>query len=567
MKNLLKSVVLMVITLFVIFTACGGGGSDSGGGDDGTPAGTFTKVLHQISTGSWGGHFSSVISTFRVQHLYTSAMINGSGNITAIAFKANASTTSQINCSNVTIKMGHTSLSALTTTYADNAEQGKGSLMTVLNDKQVVIPVVNAGDYFEIKLDKPFCYNGADNLVIDFIRAGTCDGNVPLQYDNTLPPNQALLNANITSPTGSLDSSVNMKLTFEGGDNKIDYITSYNGNNAPLSTISGYNKVQMLYYADSISGSGLITGIALQINTLTTEQTYTYTMKLGHSTMTNMSTTWANNFNAGSPVTVANSVSFTVPEGVPAGDFIWLPIPDGSFTYNGTDNLVIELVIESASGGVSLATHPTANVNRLYGNPANSYADFSNLYTHQIELRFYGGTTDVITDGTQSTNNIFPVAAAGRLSLYRATEIGTSGTITSIFCRLNGSTTSVRNYSNYKVIIGHSDLNALQADPASGNYVSRTEALSGSFSVDAGLMTGDWIEIPLTVPFAYDGKSNLAVWLGTTAASGAASITACKMSSVDDTRYYTHTGVGKPGDSALTTLTNNKLDMKFTIVK
>ena len=173
----------------IMLTTCDDGGGSGGGG---TAAGTFTRIADLDSAGSYGGHFSTISATTHIQHLYTASQINGSGYITAIAFRSNEATTAKIHASGVTVKMGHTGLSALTNTFADNAEQGKGSLVTVLENKAITVPVLAAGDYVTIRLATPFYYNGADNLVVDYIRDGTCDGSFYVSCDNGATANGSL---------------------------------------------------------------------------------------------------------------------------------------------------------------------------------------------------------------------------------------------------------------------------------------------------------------------------------------------------------------------------------------
>lgn len=90
-----------------------------------------------------------------------------------MAFRSNSITTG-LTCPDVTIRMGQTSLTSLTTTFANNVEQGKGPLATVLQNKQVAIPALGVGDYIKLTLDTPFYFNGVDNLVVEFIRIGAC---------------------------------------------------------------------------------------------------------------------------------------------------------------------------------------------------------------------------------------------------------------------------------------------------------------------------------------------------------------------------------------------------------
>jgi len=148
------------------------------------------------------------------------------------------------------------------------------------------------------------------------------------------------------------------------------------------------------------------------------------------------------------------------------------------------------------------------------------------------------------------------------LGLYRAAELGTAGLITSVGCRMWDASSTEAGYANYQVIIGHSNVDALVAASAS-DFISQTVARSGTVLVPPGLAAGDWVEVPLTTPFAYDGKRNLAIWMGTTGAPAAAGAHNCLLSS-SAARYPNQIASGPPGAATVTPI-NFKLDMKLNI--
>ncbi len=529
MKNIFKSFAEMSITLAIILTACGGGGSSSGetsgGGSNVTPAGTFTKevaltAFTTANTGIFGDN------SFRHYHrLYKSENIAGSGYIKSIYFRRDATSSTAVTCSHLTIKMVHTSIGDLGgfgTNLNDNFGD-KGSAETVLNDTTITIPGGNSGDYFEIPLTTQFNYNGADNLIIDLTRTAACS---PQGVDVIVGRETSTYVANAYSQSSSTPDTVavtdrnvlHTKFVFAGGDNKVDFLAiGYGSQMQPFDTNIGSQKVQMLYNKDSIAGSGLITGIGLQVSADTTEQTYTYTMKLGHSTKTNLDTTWTNNFDVGSPVTVANALQFRIPAGIPAGEIIWLPIPDGAFSYNGINNFVIEIAIGDdslATGNISLATHPTTNINRIYGSPANSTATSSNSYTHQIALRFYGGQVTVLREGLEgNSSQILGSDTAGQSQkLYESYLLGTSGIITNLYIRLADTAPATASLTNYKLYMGHTvktEFNIL--DTYASNMDEDALVFSGTLTIPPGLKQGDWVKISLTSPFSYNSAENLSI--------------------------------------------------------
>ncbi|HEY8370068.1 MAG TPA: hypothetical protein VIM86_12225 [Thermodesulfobacteriota bacterium] len=58
--------------------------------------------------------------------------------------------------------------------------------------------------------------------------------------------------------------------------------------------------------------------------------------------------------------------------------------------------------------------------------------------------------------------------------------------------------------------MGHTTATALDTEFAA-NMVDATLVFSGSVTVPGGLRRGDWIEVPLSTPFRYNGKDNLVV--------------------------------------------------------
>jgi hypothetical protein len=509
-KNKLYLFIILISALALIIPACSGdssnGGGGGGGGGGGLPDGIFIKTAQLDSNTVWDGHFDSSITDLRVQHLYFADWIGGSGYITAIAFKSNTTTAAEITCPDLTLKMGHTSFSALTNMFAMNVEQGKGSVETVLTNAQVVVPVVSAGDYFEIQLDTPFYYNGVDNLVVEFIRTGVCDGTISLLSDNTVS-NCALWSDNLASATGTLERPLNMEFYFEGGENTMNY-GGASGNYWPFS--SDLPRTQNLYLASEINGSGPITGIAFQAGSTTSTETYTATVKLAHSTQTSLSTIWAFNY-AGSPKTVANEVTFTIPAGIPAGEYFWVPLPDGTFTYDGTRNLLVEVDISAGSGVTNLRCSDIADRRTpgYHSDGVNAKGGGVDDVLPHIKLRFNGGTMDVITveDGVWTV----PFSSVDNNKtqiLFGAQQFGTGGPVTGISFRL--WLDSVASYYPLAtVVLGHNANTAL-SPIFDLNMADPTTVFTGTIIVPGGLKAGDWVNIPVS-GFTYYPAWNLVI--------------------------------------------------------
>ena len=180
----------------------------------------------------------------------------------------------------------------------------------------------------------------------------------------------------------------NMQFLFSGGDDAVEY-GGAGSSDLPFGSL---HRTQMLYLASEINGAGPITGIALQTSATTTTGSYTYTLKLGHTTLSELTTSFAANYNAGMPSTLVSSGSFTIPAGVPAGEYIWIPFP-GTFTYNGQDNLIVD--IDVSSGTVLNAMRFTEGVGagRMLGGATGS--DGTTMWTGtsmlNTKFRFNGG--------------------------------------------------------------------------------------------------------------------------------------------------------------------------------
>jgi hypothetical protein len=513
-RYLFISFVFVIGLIAIIGTGGCGGGSSSGGGGGGSDGSTslatgeFTKTVTLASNIGWTSPFRA--ANRHLQQLYLASDINGAGYIQSIELRLNTATAG-CNCPDATIKIGHTSLGVLTNTFADNVEQGKGTLETVRTGA-FSVPAGSAGDYFTIILDTPFLYNGVDNLVVKFL-VTACDDDITLWVDNTTALVHRMLHRfDLTATTGDLYMYVlHTRFNFEGGVNPLEFAASPGiGNSFPFG--NSYNKVQLLYDATVINGSGPITGIAMRTGTfaVTTEESYTYTMRVGHSTLTDLTTDFNGNF-SGTPVTVADNAPFKVPADVPTGNYIWIPMPDGSFNYNGSDNLIVEIDVSASSGTTLWSSITTSNQTRASGNSGSAIAnDGVDTSQYDIRFRFNGGTMDNLTLANFNTAPPFSTIYSGRQYLYTASELGTKATITKVALRLSSAPSTAADYSNFTITMGHTSLTEL-TDVFANNMDDATQVYNGTFGMPAGLIVGDWIEMALDSPFIYNGTGNLVV--------------------------------------------------------
>ncbi|WP_345989044.1 hypothetical protein WCX18_01750 [Sulfurimonas sp. HSL1-2] len=493
----------------VAMTACGGGGGGSS-----TPAGVFLKTVIDSVTSGNRYPLNNDDAYQKYQNLYLASEIEGSGNIEKISLYYFYDEASEISCPQMTIRLGHTSESNLTATYADNVENGYGSLQTVFDNRTLTIPAGNAGEAFDITLDEPFAYNGTDNLVIEFERSAACSANLYAQRGDRPEPRRAY-NFGAVSPTATgLDGTL-LKATFAfgGGDNTQYYGTGLD-HAYPLTT--GANlRMQNMYMAADINGSGPVTGYALRLNKLSVEGNYTMTVKMGHTSSDVLSATFADN--ADKFVTVAQDVTVHVPAGIPAGGWVWIPL-NGTFNYNGTDNLVVDFTTSAGQGDLNYVEAVNlGGSQRVYGN--NVATGTVDGYVNNAKFRFNGAGMSVLMS-TNQTGQAFPFwATEGSMQhLYSAYQLGSAGTINRIECRANNDQAADTGY-DYNVSMAHTtamDLGTVFAD----NLVSdKTVVYSGMINTPA-VKAGDWVGINLTKPFKYDGVSNLVLEIRGTGGSG-----------------------------------------------
>ncbi len=545
MNNYFKALAITLVTALLIFAAggCGGGGSDSGGGPGGTPSETFTKAVLSTVEAPWG----NIINTDSFRHyqmLYKKADIAGSGSIRSLYFRYNGNVVTATTCSNFTIKLGHTSVENLNTNMTLNINQGKGSAVTVLNGATITIPAGTAGDYFEIPLTTHFNYNGIDNLVIDITRSAASSQAVNLGGGvGTTDYTGAAYTNQIASPdtaTYTSEYPLHVKLLFAGGDNKV--ICADKTANSQMGIAPGYTgRVQMLILASDIKGNGLITSMALNPDVETADADVTgMTVKIAHipaGTTTLASNIFADNYSGVTPVTVTQGLSYQVPEGQPSN--VWIPFNTNSFNYDGTSNLLIDISCTVASGNYSVDYESLpAGITRVLYSTVSPAATTGTLRDRAFEpvFRFYGGTVNVVAPDASGVGIFYPFHNTDDNMLqylYSAAELGIKGSISKISLRLFSDNSAASGYSNFTVILGQSDDIILGDTVFSANLTGAQTVYNGSFTVSGGLVKGDWIDIPLSVPFACDSTKNLVVQFSGSHGTAINSI----VRELDDTRY------------------------------
>lgn len=502
-----------------------GGGGTSGGGGGSTPlvSGTFIKSFAPTVTGDNAMPFGSgSFGDVRHQVVYTAAEVGAAGQISAIRFQYVATLGAAVTCPNTTVRLGHTSLSALTTTFANNIN--RSSPQTIIDNATVTIPAGSAGNWFTIVLATPFNYNGVDNLVVEIERTTACNGNVYIAIVNAADNRRAESNAADTTAGSTQHDTVTadyadivhplQQFVFSGGDDRVLY-GGVSANAIPFaqSNLPELRHAQLLYHASEIAGSGPITGIAFIVGQQTTANDYVVTVRLGHTTLSALTDTFAANFNSGAPVTVASNLSFKVPAGILVGRPIWIPL-SGAFSYNGTDNLIVDIEVTGPfAASTFIRAHGSLAGRRLYAAVGAATGAVDNQGGYDTYFRFHGATMDVMLNiGNVASTQVLGSGSSGQIqSLYDAVRLGTGGSITNMAVQMS-TASDATTVPNVKIYIGHTTKTALAiTDSYASNMDNATLVYSGSLNVPAGLQQGDWLTIPLITPFAYDPTRNLTV--------------------------------------------------------
>jgi len=575
--NIASTIRCALTVLFILgLAACGGsgGGGGSSGGSSGSTSvaqGTFSKTVSLPGDlNIWNRLFYSGAGTRRFQALVHASDLNGSGFVSRLDLKFWAANVVPNTCPNVTVRLGHSSLNSLGTTFATNVD--RSSLVVAYGAATLTIPAGAAGDAFSIPLNGAFNYNGIDNLVVD-ITSDACTGDTVLSAHAPVPAYVPLVwSLNSGAATGSpYNYLADMHFTFAGGDNALVYTdggTSSNLSGSPFSVPTRFgqlSKVQLLYPASEVSGSGPITGVAMRVGTnpragVTAGSTHSVNIRLGHTSLSALTSTFADNFNVGNPITVANAVSFSVPANVKDGEYVWLPLPDGLFNYNGTDNLLVEITDTAPSASVLwIVDDLPGSARRLVGASGASTTGSVDDLRYHVKFRFSGGSMDVNTPTGMSGGFFTNLPTNSKYQyLFLASELGSPAVLSKLACRLEGSLGVTAGF-NYSVNLSHTTASALGVN-FSANLQNPITVFSGALSLPA-MSIGDWAEIPFTTTFAYNGRDNLIVEISGT---GPGSAVRCAVDSASPSRYVSRAVAGAPSSSVSGTLFDALIDMRFT---
>lgn len=293
----------------------------------------------------------------RLQFLVRAADLGGAGPMLGLSLRS-AAPIDHCVCRQLVIRLAHTDKSELGGDLAANL--ATGNLHTVLSADHKVLPAAPRGEYFSLVFDRPFNYNGADNLVVE-ISCAAASVPVTVMASPGEPSYHAAVVALGPAGVGAFPPTTHLphlEFRFAGGVSTLCRSQNSVNEFIPFNNFSNLHKMQTIYYSDEINGAGRITGIGMRIGqACRLAQTHTINLRLGHTSRDELSGDFGENFDLAPPAVLADQARVQVPADVVAGEYIWLPLHDGSFVYNGVDNLLLEVEVTASSGTTRWAAH------------------------------------------------------------------------------------------------------------------------------------------------------------------------------------------------------------------
>jgi hypothetical protein len=184
-------------------------------------------------------------------------------------------------------------------------------------------------------------------------------------------------------------------------------------------------------------------------------------------------------------------------------------MPAATFSYNGSDNLIVEIEVSSSTGETPWGVNVGTSLTLAYGALGSDTASGRDNAEYHISFRFNGGPMDVITAGDAFWAVPFTDFGNFKMQImFGAQQLGTGGPVTGISFRLV-SDSLASDYPAATVVLGHTTNTALSMTFAD-NMTDATTVFTGTITVPAGLKAGDWVTIPVS-GFSYDSTQNLVV--------------------------------------------------------
>ncbi|MCK4265662.1 MAG: hypothetical protein KAX31_00150, partial [Thermoplasmata archaeon] len=401
------------------------------------------SIVHQSGINPLGNalpFYGGSTDQIHVQYIYTPDQVGAEGVIRSIAFnRTDYTSTGTFN--NFIISMAHTSLDALTTTFAGNFD---GYLIEVFPNQTIVVDSSDSNSWVKFDLNDNFTYDSSHNLLVDITWSGDSGTNIFMQRDPIA--GRRIYNVTGTATaTGTVDSSLPvLKFTTDVVDNAV--VDNGNGPDSyPFNGSATYAKMQMLYNASELGGDGGITDVISFYKDSPGVSTFpNLTINVAHTTVDNLTKNFTDNY-VGSMTNVYFNSSFDFPDWSGWIDFDI----NNTFNYNGVDNLLVEIVWNGTATfpGAELATFdgfaiPNFGNRRLWN--FTSGATSGSVDTNRYNIRtIFLESANLSWSASSSDTNLFTVGVSGRtLQITPVADAFGDGTVTLTLHNSNGETVS-----------------------------------------------------------------------------------------------------------------------------
>ena len=380
-------------------------------------------------------------------------------------------------------------------------------------------PAVDYKGWVTINLDKPFQYNGYENLLVCFYdtNPGKTESNTNKFYYVATGDNTALTYfsndvvpdlANINEFAGTkLAMGAHNWVKFEIGDySAFSIIDNSSVHNLPIDSYYKYSLSEQIYTAEEIGESRTINSISFY-NMSPAERIRNinlYLVQTDHESF-EVSDFFINFTNAN--MVFSGDVTFV------SGDWTTIPF-DIPFNYSDESNLAVIMVDNTGDdpGSTHFLSYPTATDQAL-----NAATDATPLDASKLDsYYFYGLLHDKnkirINEGAiikEQTSALFPINVYMNYSItqqiYLASEMGSgySNTLSSISF-YNAGSEQARNLDLYLV---HTNQSEFTTNKDFINFTAADKVFSGKVT----FKQGEWTAIRFDKYFDYNGIDNLAV--------------------------------------------------------
>jgi hypothetical protein len=345
----------------------------------------------------------SFYSEIRQQFIYYPNDIGMGGIIDKISFYKEVTDTGSF--SNFSIRLAHTILSQLSTTFENNYQ---GELVEVFNRSTFTINQAT-NTMISIDIDNIFNYNPKFNLIVDVRWQGTSGASIGTQTSSYI--SARLYAGNYYALTGIADSIRN-DLKFEViSTNEIAYDYAIAAVMLPFaSSATPAVRYQMIYRQDFIGKAGIIDKIYLRKSDSNFGNYENFTIYMCNTENITTGTNYVNNYGSGSRVKVLPKTTRLISG--PAYTWVEFDVND-VFYYNNHDSLLIELRwnYTNASNNVNFNVSAAGYICGLF-NLVNDTQKTGNLYVgiHEIKIKFK--ETDLMWDISNIDNTLITIDPA-----------------------------------------------------------------------------------------------------------------------------------------------------------